>query len=690
MCGIAGILRFDDQPVPLSTLRAMSRAVAHRGPDGDGHEVLGPCGFAHRRLSIIDLSAAGRQPMSTRDGKLWLTYNGEVYNYIELRKDLEKLGLAFFSETDSEVILNAYRAWGDAAFERFNGMWGLALWDVDRRRLVLSRDRMGVKPLYVHRDAKRLLFASEIKSMLAAEPALAELDEDNVARFLLRSTMCFNKTTFFKGVEALEPGTLMEIGRDGATRTRRFWSFVPPRVPLAISLPEASERVRELLIDSVRLRFRSDVPVGTCLSGGLDSSSIVAISGRRLGKAPDTFSVLYEGAEYTETEFVRTMQRDLGLAASEVFPDGSDLPEVLERATYHQDSPTIAYGIYSQWHVMKIASKRVKVLLDGQGGDELFGGYHLYFWPYMQSLGSRILHGDAKMVLEMMRAQREIKALTGQDTLRSLRAHYRQLLRTRLAGPRIRAKQRFILGARAALGEGLLREMARGLKSRIRPARAPSAPVPDRALVPRHLSDRLASEMKRWETAPVTGDPLTDVLWDTLVRTSIPQLLHYEDRDSMAFSIEARTPFLDYRLIELAYELPIEMKISGALTKVVLREAMKGILPEPVRTRMDKKGYPTPFSVWTRDRHRGWLRDLLTSKAMSERGLVNPRAIDHLLEQHFSSKSDNTVILHQLATLELFCRRFLDAPFRAEDPPPHALFEELDSVRKSTRQSSSA
>lgn len=678
----------------------MSRALAHRGPDGDGHVVLGPCGLAHRRLAIIDLSPAGRQPMSYADGALWLTYNGEVYNYVELRRELQALGFAFRSESDTEVILAAYRAYGRRAFERFNGMWGLALYDARERKVVLSRDRMGVKPLYFHKDRQRILFASEIKALLAAEPRLAVLDEASAIRFFQRSAMAYNRETFFRDIVAVEPGTSVEIAADGSLQPSRYWHFVPPAPgprrhdPAsarssarrgrndAFALAEAAERVRDLLVDSVRLRFRSDVPVGTCLSGGLDSSSIVAIAGRKLGKAPETFSVLYDDPEFTETEFVRVMQRELGLSASETHPDGTDFPEVIERATYFQDAPTVASGIYSQWHVMKIASRRVKVLLDGQGGDELFGGYFAYFNAYVRGLIAGLKRGAVRDLPRVLRAARDIRELSGQDHLRALLGAQRRRLYRQLVHP---ARRTLLDAARTAAGHGPLRDALRSLKQRVSraaqfdlgPARALDGaawPYPHEVL-PLDLRERLAHETRGWETPEITGHPLVDEMWDSLVRTSIPGLLHYEDRDSMAFSIEARTPFLDYRLIELAFQLPPELKIDGATTKVVLREAMRDVLPAAIRDRRDKKGYPTPFAVWARGIHRDWIRDILGSERCRKRGFFEAGKLDRLLEAHFGRHRDFSTLIYQLVTFELFCRSFLDGPFHPERPPTHACFD---------------
>lgn len=613
MCGVAGILRFDGGQPSLGELRRMSEVIAHRGPDGEGHEVLGPCGFAHRRLAIIDLSDDGKQPMSTADGKLWLTYNGEVYNYIELRRELEGLGHRFVSKTDSEVILHAYRQWGCDCFSRFNGMWGLGIYDRDARSLVLSRDRIGIKPLYYHQDKARMIFASEIKALLAHDPTLARLDRRSVARFVLRPSLANGKQTFFEDIVCVAPGSFIRFELDGRRTTRRYWTFRPPVQTDDVPVADIVDRAGEALTNAVRLRFRSDVPVGTCLSGGLDSSSIVSIAAKKLGKAPATFSAVYDEEAYSEGAYVDIMTRELGLESFRVKPDGLDMVDVLERTTYHQESATTGPGIYSQWHVMALAAPHVKVLLDGQGGDEAFAGYHRFFGPYVRSLL------DRGRVREAMRASRQIRDETGTDPLRELMGY---------------AVRKF------------------------RPTRRtlPAAPLllPD---VARLVDD----ERTAWGIDRITGDALTDTLWDALVRTSMPGLLHYEDRNSMAFSIEARTPFLDHELLELMFTVPSWMKIRGAETKAILRDAMKDILPDGIRRRSNKMGYPTPFSVWLRRDRGAWARALIDGPSARQRGFFDHAVIRQRLDAHVEGRADHGPVLYQLITLELFCRRFFDA-----------------------------
>lgn len=630
MCGIAGILRFDGAPPDRAALTRMGEAIVHRGPDDAGLELLGPLGLVHRRLSIIDLSPLGRQPMSYR-GRYWLSYNGEIYNYLELRRDLEALGHAFRSRTDSEVLLAAYAQWGEDAFVRMNGMWAVALWDAEERKLVLSRDRLGVKPLVYARGPQRILFGSEAKALLAAEPGLAELDLDTVAQFLERPGHVFQRSTFYQRMERLEPATTLVVYDNGRSTVQRYWRYLPAARPAPISLDAAAERVRETLADAVKLRFRSDVPVGTCLSGGLDSSSIVALAKSQLGQAPRTYSVVYDDPELAEGNYVDLMIQSLGLEGRVTRPDGGDLAEVMIEATYYQDQPTAAPGIYSQWQVMRLAAPEVRVLLDGQGGDELFAGYYSFYLEHARGLLDRGLRGQLGAFAALLKSQKPMKEASGLDPLGHL--------------------------ARSAWNK--LDRRARGSGQAPRPMTLASEELA-------RLGDR---ERDNWVTPKLHADALTNAQWDMLVRTTVPGLLHYEDADSMAFSIEARVPFLDYRLVELAFDLPAEVKIDGAVTKQVLRRAMDGILPEPVRQRSDKKGFPTPFSRWIRtEPHRGFIEELLRGSRSKARGLTTGAKVEALLAEHLQDRADHGAKLWQLATLELFCRRFLDQPFRAEPP----------------------
>lgn len=636
--------------------------------------------------------------MPSPDQRYWLTYNGEIYNYVELKAELESAGHHFHTASDSEVILEAFRAWGRAAFERFNGMWALAIWDSLAGELTLSRDRLGVKPLFLHRNGKRLMFSSEVKAILAAEPSLARLDLASMAEFTEYPIVASGRPTYFEGIERFPPATFMTVALDGKTQERKYWDFVPPPEPLDVTLEEAATKLLDLLSDSVRLRFRSDVPVGTCLSGGLDSSSIVAIAQQRLGKAPESFSAIYDAPGFEEGEFIELMVERLGLTAHRVRPDARDLAEVMERCSYYQEEPTAGPGLYSQWHVMRIANERVKVLLDGQGSDEIFGGYFPYYDTFVDALIHRAKRMDVRALRELATAGPKIRSLTGKDPVAERARRIANRALGMQAGFRVGLRQSIQYGARrrwrSARDQAIrttrgwvedspfLHDVGRVIRRALTsdPPPPPSARTssPQKPpLVASQLTEQARPGLReRKRTPKVTGDPFVDLLWDQTTRTSIPGLLHYEDRNSMAFSIEARVPFLDYRIVEYGFQLPMSLKMTSSMTKVVLRESMRGILPEPVRERRDKKGYPTPFSLWLRQPfHHDWARELLLSARTVGRGFWNAGYVEGLWRKHLDGTADYSWTLWQMISAELFVRRFIDGEFRAEAPPARAVKE---------------
>lgn len=378
MCGIAGIWQRAGEPVHEPTLERMGDILAHRGPDGSGTYVDGAIGLTSRRLRVIDISPAADQPMGLGDGSVWLTYNGEIHNYMDLRRELEAGGTRFLTHTDTEVVLQAYAAWGCDCFARFNGMWALALWDARRAQLVLSRDRFGIKPLYYSVRGERVCFASEAKAILAAFPQERVANAGEVGGFLAGGATDVGGETFFANVGTLSPATYTVFERE-RTRTTTYWDFEPGE---ETPKPDAEERFRDLLGDSVRLRTRSDVALGCCLSGGLDSSAIVALLDRSGGQPMDCFSLHYDEASFDESRYAKIAARGRNLDMHWVRPDPRELIETMRSITWHRDAPSMMRGC-GQWFVMREAGQHVKVLLDGQGGDELLAGYSHYVVPYL-------------------------------------------------------------------------------------------------------------------------------------------------------------------------------------------------------------------------------------------------------------------------------------------------------------------
>lgn len=567
MCGIAGMLSAG--VANLSPVFSMTAVQAHRGPDDAGHALFTALGappvqtrrqtqgeqlegilaLGHRRLSIIDRGDGGHQPMSYADGRYWITYNGEVYNYRELRDELRALGFSIASESDTEVILAAFSAWGRACFGRFNGMWALAIWDSHRRELTFSRDRFGVKPLHLRRYGDTLFFASEIKGLLAGTAATARANAQVVHDFLVHGTANCDNDTFFDGITAFPPGcaATVKLDRDLTVEPEPYWRL-DPTATRDVPFTRACDEFRDLLASSVRIRMRSDVPVGACLSGGLDSSSIVCLMDRgTAGNAIHTFTARFPEPEFDESAWARCVIDATGVAGHFSIPTESGLLDDLDDLIWHQEEPFSTASLYAQWLVMKQAREQnIPVLLDGQGADEILGGYRKFY---------------AFHILALMRRRHLASAMGEFAAL--LRHGDRGYLRWREGARYLPGfMQRRIVSGR----DFVTPELAYTTKSG-------------------HVALGASEDLRMRQVLDLT-------------RYSVPSLLRYEDRNSMAWSIESRVPFLDYRLVEFALSLPVEHKLRGGRTKAVLRAGLRGIVPDRVLDRRDKMGFVTPQSRW--------------------------------------------------------------------------------------------
>ncbi len=634
MCGIAGIVNWIGDAVEASHLHRMLDVMSYRGPDDSGVYLDKNVGLGHRRLSIIDLTPAGHQPMSNEDGTLWLVFNGEIYNYLELMPVLQKRGHRFRSLSDSEVILHSYEEWGEECVTRFNGMWAFAIWDERRSRLFLSRDRFGVKPLYYYASSGGFHFASEIKAILTVAPEARQPNYPYLYHFLPSGALDDGAETCFVGVkQLLAAHSLVLEGRN--LSLINYWGYDKDAARRTYDYSHPEETLHGLLEDAVKLRLRSDVPIGTCLSGGLDSSSIVALASQMISHPVKTFSCLYDDPDCNERHYVDLMNAHAGTDAYPVSPSGQDLFDVLPKLVWHQDEPTAGPGLYSQWHVMSVAQGKVKVLLDGQGGDELLAGYFTYFDAYLSSLLKDFAESKRPVYLSsFLRSIREIRRLTGQPYLwKHLRHH--------LPGP---AKS-FLW----RIQQVVQRFDARRLEV------APSVLHPDFV---GQVKDR---EIRR-EQPVIFDNELNNILYWHLVRQSIPALLHYEDRNSMAFSMEARTPFLDYRLVEFCLGLSYDLKMRDGTTKYLLRRALRKDLPLAVVDRKDKKGYPTPMGRWFREGGRKAMTEILFSKESRQRKIFNLDGIRYKVESHCRGEIDANWEIYRWLTTELWFRTFIDQP----------------------------
>lgn len=610
MCGIAAIHHLDGAPADRALLDGPMSRLAHRGPDGSGIVAREATVLGHWRLSILDPTDAGAQPME-RDG-VWLIHNGEIYNYLELADELRSLGARFSTETDTEVVLAAYRHWGLDAFERFNGMWAMILWDPARRRLVASRDRLGVKPLYVRRSARSLVLASEVQAIARAEsmgPGVRwrpEPNESSVRDFLERGLSDHADATFVAGIDPVPPGHLL-VAEDGHVRSVRYWSIPAlgdDATPASSSTAAEDQRLTEefvsLFDDAVMLRLRSDVALGTCLSGGLDSSAIArttALLRDRPETRPDAhqqiahfaFHARFPADGVDESSYAELVAEQSGMELRYAdVPD--DLWERLIEVVRAQGEPFASTSVMAQHLVMERArSSGVKVLLDGQGADELLGGYDGYQGVRVASLlrGGH-LAGAFGEVTRQARA-----ASPGRVLPRTVRG---------VGGPRLRRALRGVFPGRWGIAVG---SALRGVESL---ARAHDLP----------------------------GTALARELWQDTASESLPALLRYEDRNSMAFGIEARVPFLDYRLVELAARLPDRLRVSGGRTKLILRRAMRERLPSAVVKRRDKMGFFVPQQRWLEavaPRIASHLRD----GQLVARGWVSAQEVERLLADRAAS-----------------------------------------------------
>ncbi len=554
MCGIAGIAGKDvgQDPQMGPVLECMLGLMRHRGPDDRGRHRWDQLWLGHLRLSILDLSQRGHQPMFIADGRYAISYNGEVYNYLELRRELEADGVRFHSDTDTEVILQAYRRWGLECFERFNGMWALALWDRERRRLVLSRDRVGIKPLYWCLDHSRLAFASEIKSLAAFRLLTGgelNLNPAAVQTYLNQGLVDGLEETFFQGILRFKPGHFMLV-EDGRIRAYQPYWDLPARAAdrreelAGREEGELAEELSQLMADAVAIHTRADVPVGVCLSGGLDSSAVAGLASRVI-PGIKTFTSWYpdQDEEYNELAHAQRVCRAFDLPSHRTEVEGRRLLEKLPELLWYLDEPTLAMGVYPQWHVMQAAAQEVTVVMDGQGGDEIFAGYDFYA---AHLLYGRLLAKDFKGYQQ---------ALAG---------FYRNYGLKRVEALGQEVKQAWLANFQAKL--------------------------------PKHFPDHL-----------------TNYLFHELTHSRLPALLRYEDRLSMAFSIESRVPLLDHRLIETAFALPDTAKVGPGWSKYLMRRALEGVLPQEVTWRKDKKGFPTPFEPWVQGELGGAVRELLNS-----------------------------------------------------------------------------
>lgn len=571
MCGLAAIIggtgRYDYNQI----LHEMTDIIGHRGPDCEGHVSLlnGTILLGHRRLSILDLSNLGKQPMSYRDN-YWIIYNGEIYNYKELKSELMCYGYEFNSSTDTEIIMAAYDYWGKDCLNKFNGMWAFVLIDMRTCKAFIARDRFGVKPLYFWTNSDgALAVASEIKQFSVFPDWTARLNGQRVYDYLRWGQSDHTNETMFNGVMQIGAGEAVELDMHISDKIQHLpvyqWYVLADRVG---DTPKNDDNVGifyDIFLDSIKLRLRSDVKVGSCLSGGLDSSSIVCMVNDILNKKGSSdrqciISACSKIKTYDESSYVKAVLNERDIASFIVYPEFGELLGVLGDMVWYQDEPFGSTSIFAQWKVFDVAEQNgLKVMLDGQGADEQLAGYHAFFAPYFTSLIKSC---------SLFKLFNEITCVH--------RVHgYNVLLA--------------IKGILSCLAPEALCNLYRvyGSKNDVSPSWVNMAKINALPINPAIQSGAKADSIQSLSISQMTS-------------SNLQKLLHWEDRDSMAHSVESRLPFLDYRLVEFVLGLPDSNKINNGVTKVILRESMKGILPEMIRGRMDKMGFLTPEEYWLR------------------------------------------------------------------------------------------
>lgn len=627
MCGIFGRLDLVPGLTDSTELDCLATdALTHRGPDDRGTWWDEGIFLGMRRLSVIDLPG-GHQPMCNETGTIWLVYNGEVYNYRELRSELVGLGHSFRTNSDTEVIVHAYEQWGPGALARFNGMFAMALWDRRQRVLFLARDRLGIKPLYYLRGEKRFLFASEIKAILADPEVPRGIDLKGLNNYLTYGH-AVAPNTMLQGVEKLLPGYYMQVSERGIT-AHRWWDAISQSEPDSGSTPneaDYADEIRRLLEDSVRLRLVSDVPLGAFLSGGVDSSAIVGVMSKLMDRPVQTFSVGFAiGGRYNELADARRVADHFRSDHHEMVVDHLDLVDVLQKLVYHYDEPFGDAASFPTYLVSRFARQQVTVVLTGDGGDELFGGYRRY-WAEQCTPVFRML--------PLLFRERVIRQVVG-------------------SMPRLRRLKKMV--------------------------EAMSVPEPDvryatwltvmndelkRELLDHQLSDLLlkldSSEVYRQHFGASGHLDRVNRLMYSDIKSWLPDTyLEKVDKASMAVSLEARLPLLDYRLVELAMRIPSRYKIRGVSTKRIFKRAVADLLPvETLRKR--KHGFAVPTDPWLRGPLQDFAYDVLMDERTERRGIFVRRGIERLWREHRSGREVRSDQLWLLLNFELWARAYLD------------------------------
>jgi asparagine synthase (glutamine-hydrolysing) len=620
MCGLVGMVGLRGSPVDRSIVERMATAILHRGPDSNGSYFSGSVGLGFRRLAILDCSATGQQPMMSPDGQVILCFNGEIYNYVEIRKELEDRGHVFRSSGDTEVLLHAYLEWGRECLTKLNGMWAFLIYDVRERKLFGSRDRFGKKPLYYYRSPENIFFASEIKAILASGQYNGTINQEKVSALLLGGglhTVDEDTHTFYTGIDQLPAGYAFELYLDGRFNRWPFWSLPDTRTS---KIENPTEAFYDVFEDACTIRMRSDVPVGMFLSGGMDSTSILCCLSKvaKVKSPASSLSVFsFQSREYDESVYIRDTLRQTGVHIVQCELQFHRLWDSLKEMLWFQDEPVHSVGPVITYEFYRLASQHgIKVILTGGGADEYLAGYPNYFLNYWCSLLRD--YGVAATWKEIAAYCMAREDRTWPLFKKSVRHLWQSELRRVPTYRRLASWKR-----RHELGKD--------------------------SWFKQELVERLRIDKDSY------NDPCLDgALKRSISRAPLPEYLRVNDRNSMAHSVEARAPFLDYRLVSFVSQLAPNWKMRGPWNKYVLREAMRGRIPESVRSRVEKWGFPVPTRQWISSDWREQVQDLLANRQMRERGIYNLATIQKDYELYCKGGVDISDKLFNVIQFELW------------------------------------
>lgn len=622
MCGICGVVSFQpEHPVDRSLLKRMNDSIRHRGPDDEGYYQDAQASLAMRRLSIIDLRT-GQQPISNERGDVWVVYNGEIYNFKDVRAALEARGHIFKTQTDTEIIVHAYEEYGDDCVNYFNGMFAIALWDARQRRLFLARDRVGVKPLYYWADHSTLVFASELKALILHPDVPRQI---NLAALDLFLTLEYVPAphTIYEGIFKLLPGHTLTV-ENGEVKTRQYWDV--PYQPVSQDGAECAEALSGLIHDAVRIRLISDVPLGAFLSGGIDSSTVVGFMSQNMSEPVQTFSIGFEDDTYDEVPYANAVAKHFG-TNHHVEVLKPDIVSLVEGLVPHHDEPFADTSVFPTYLVSMIARQKVKVVLSGDGGDELFAGYDTYLAEKLNRVYGRLPDVMRQRVLPKF-----AEWLPPQPAKKGLINKVKRMVEGGALDPSLQ-HTRWMMFLNSAEKDALYASDLRAT-----------------------LSEDLSAEyfMGYFEKAK-RFDSLAQQQYVDVKTYLADDIMTKVDRMSMAVSLEAREPLLDYRIVEFALNLPPHMKLNGSRTKSILRDAVKRLVPDLVLEK-PKQGFSIPMKHWLRTSLKPMMLDLLSKDSLGQHGYFNQQVISKWIQEHLDGRANHSHRLWSLMVFELWRR----------------------------------